>query len=298
MFCFFTTATQARIIDGIDEQYAEAVRVWNTRVLNEASMARGYTRRRGGEDYNMGRAGHGVYRGHGYGGSSRTRYSHGYGSTRRRWTPGYDRTGGYYGRFAGSKGELKFFDREINESPTQQAGTVTNSINLVAQGTTEVTRNGRKMTIKSINWRYTLFLPEQDAQGTPTSSDTVRIVMYVDKQANGATAAVTDILETAGVHSFRNLANTNRFVVLCDKQHTLNYRGMASDGAGLVSQGMVINHYTYYKKVDIPIEFNATAGAMTEVMSNNIGVLILSYSGVASIDSKVRIRFSDASSRC
>lgn len=203
------------------------------------------------------------------------------------------RTGGVYGRFSNG-GELKFFDVPLTDAVIAAGGTITDSINKIAQGVTEVTRVGRKCTIKSISFRYKLTLPEQDAVGSPAVSDTVRLIVYMDKQCNGATAAVTDLLETADFQSFRNLANSGRFVFILDVTKDLNYLTLASDGAGVVSQAEVGRSYTFYKKCNAPIEFNAAAGAITEIRSNNFGMLIMSSGGIAGLDSQFRIRFSDA----
>ncbi len=195
-----------------------------------------------------------------------------------------------YGR---GPGEMKFFDLDLDEDPFTTAGAITDSINKIAQGVTEVTRVGRKCTIRSINWHFLLWLPEQDAVSDPLASDSCRIIMYVDKQTNGATAAVLDVLETANWRSFRNLSNVSRFNVLLDKTLSINYLTLASDGAGVVSQGQVNLHGEFYKKCMLPIEFDAGAGAITEIRSNNIGVLLISSNGTANFSSKIRVRFSD-----
>lgn len=208
---------------------------------------------------------------------------------------GYSRTGGYYGRFNGIDGELKFHDVDLNDAQVAANGVVTDSINLIAQGITESTRNGRKCTIKTLQWRYRITLPELVDQATPGNPTQVRIIVYVDHQCNGATAAVLDILETADIHSFRNLSNSQRFTILMDKQHVLNYLSMAGDGAGTTAQAFVFREYTWYKKCNIPLEFNSTTGAITEIRSNNVGVILLSSDSIAGFDSKWRLRFSDAS---
>lgn len=213
---------------------------------------------------------------------------------RRTFVPGRDRVGGYYGRFSGRGGELKFLDSTIVDAIVATAGSIEDSINLVAQGVTESERIGRKCVLKSVSWRYKVDLPEQDAQGTPGAGDTLRIIMFLDKQANGATAAITDVLETATHQSFYNLANQNRFSILCDKLHNINYAGLASDGAGVVSQALVIQNKTFYKKLDLPIEFSGTTGAITEIRSNNIGVILISDRGVCGFSSQIRIRFADS----
>ena len=195
-----------------------------------------------------------------------------------------------YGR---SPGELKFFDRDLDVAPILTAGSITDSINKIAQGVTEVTRVGRKCTITGVNWHFLIWLPEQNAVATPLAGDSVRIILYVDKQTNGATAAVTDLLESADWRSFRNLANVSRFNVLMDKTTSVNYMTLASDGADVVSSAQVNEHGEFYKKCSVPIEFDAGAGAITEIRSNNIGVLIISSNGTANFSSKLRVRFSD-----
>ncbi len=188
-------------------------------------------------------------------------------------------------------GETKFHDVDLDDAVVASAGTVTPTVNIIPSGTTESDRDGRKCTITAINWRYNLNLPEIDAAANPAASDIVRVIMYLDRQANGATAAVTDILESADYQSFNNLANTSRFLTLYDKATPVNYQTLASDGAGVVSSAQVLTWHTFYKKCNIPIEFSSTTGAITEIRSNNIGVLLISSSGVCGFASKIRLRF-------
>lgn len=206
---------------------------------------------------------------------------------------GYMRTGGFYGRYANG-GELKFHDLDIDDAIIDNAGTVTNSVNLIPQGVEEKERIGRKCTLKHLSWKYDIDLPVRDAVGVPSNGDVVRVIVFVDKQANGATAVTTDILETAQYQSFYNLANQNRFRILCDKTTAINYDSLASDGAGVVSQAEVTRSYTFNKTLNLPIEFSSTTGAITEIRSNNIGVLLLSRSAFAGFNSTMRIRFSDS----
>lgn len=213
----------------------------------------------------------------------------------RKFIPGVDRTGGFYGRYASRDGELKFHDVDLDDAIIAVGGQVTPTINIIPQGITEVTRIGRKCTIKSINWRFRLTLQENDAVATPGNVETTRVILYQDKQCNGATAAVTDLLETDDVHSFRNLANSGRFNFIYDKIYAMNYMGMASDGVGLVSQGPNSREISMYKKCDIPLEFNSSAsdGSLATIRSNNLGVMLVCLSGTASFNSKIRLRFSD-----
>ncbi len=214
---------------------------------------------------------------------------------RKMFRDGYDRVGGFYGRFSGSMGggELKFKDLTLADAVVATAGSIAGSLNLIAQGVTEQERIGRKCTIRSLQWRYEVTLPEVDAAGTPSPADSIRVILFIDKQANGATAAITDVLETAALQSFKNLANQNRFVILMDKLHNIEYKGLSSDGAGVSSQAFVVHQYNMYKKCNIPLEFSGATGAITEIRSNNLGVILISSSGGVGFTSQIRLRFSD-----
>ncbi len=206
---------------------------------------------------------------------------------------GFVRTAGFFGRFAGGA-ELKFHDLDIDDAVIAAGVTVAaNSCNLIAQGTTESQRVGRKCVIRSINWRLTLTKAEGDGVTDPPNADTVRILLYLDKQCNGAAATATDILESANYQSFNNLANKSRFRTLMDRTYDLNHQAGGGNGTNSDWAQVQISD-TFFKRVNIPIEFDGVNGTLTEIRSNNIGCLTMSGSGVTLLDSKMRLRFSDA----
>lgn len=209
-----------------------------------------------------------------------------------RGRPGFQRTGGFYGRFTGPSAELKFHDLDIDDAAVAVGGTIAqSSCNLIAQGVTESTRVGRKCTIKSINWRWDVTIP--NAANMTNGLDTVRIILFLDKQCNGAAATALGILETADYQSFNNLANKSRFRVLMDRTVDINAQAAGGDGAANDLLG-IHKSDTFFKTVNLPIEFDSTTGALTEIRSNNIGVLLLGRNGFASFNSKMRLRFGDA----
>ncbi len=212
---------------------------------------------------------------------------------RGRFARGRDRTGGYYGRFQPGGGELKFHDVDLDDDVIATGGVVTDSVCKIAQGTSEVQRIGRKCTLRSIYWKFRVDMPEIGPVASPNTSEQVRVILYLDKQCNGATATALGILETVGFHSFRNLANQSRFTILMDKTTTMNWRTLASDTAGAYRSAEVITEHTFFKRCNIPLEFDSTAGAITEIRSNNLGVLLISQVGTAGFISKFRLRFSD-----
>ncbi len=208
---------------------------------------------------------------------------------------GRTRVAGFFGRFRQATNrfavtEMKFHDLDVDDAAIAANGTIVeDNCCGIAQGVTEVQRIGRKCTIRSINWRFRIELGTKTAAAS--TADIVRVILYLDKQCNGATAAITDLLETDDFQSFNNLANKSRFRTLMDRTYEMN-SGLSGDGT-TVDSPAVRTFDSLFKKVNIPIEFDATTGAITKIRSNNIGILILSESGQCSFASKMRLRFSD-----
>ncbi len=190
------------------------------------------------------------------------------------------------------KGELKFIDVDLDDAVVASGGTITPSINLVVQGIGESQRIGRKITIKKINWRYKYSLAEINGITSPPNPDIIRIILYLDKQCNGAIATVLNILQTADFQSFRNLVNSKRFAILLDKSHAVNYATALGSGAdGDYTATAKIGQF--FKTINIPLEFSAETGAITELCCNNFGVLLISECGIISFESKIRLRYTD-----
>ncbi len=206
---------------------------------------------------------------------------------------GYQRTAGFYGRFAGPTAELKFHDLDIDDVAIAINGNIAeDSVLTIAQNNTESGRIGRKLTVMMIGWKFEIkFL---GATAIAASSDVVRVVLYLDKQTNGATATVTGIVESDNYQSFLNLANKNRFMILMDRTYSLMSRSGSGNGTTDKFGEDVISD-TFYKKCNIPIEYDnsGTDGAITTMRSNNIGVLLFSRDGGSLFSSKMRIRYSD-----
>lgn len=223
---------------------------------------------------------------------------------------GYQRTGGYYGRFnlggaysrlrrnpfvRRSDVEKKFIDTTIADATTGTTWEASTSQNLVAQGTTESTRVGRKIVIKNImcHGRWTLS-PTDD--GTAIRGPCyIRCLLVLDKQANGAIPATSQVVETdTSVDTFNNLANKDRFKILYSKKIMLN--PPSSGGTAIAMDvGGDGDQFEFYKKCNIPIEFDSTAGAITEIRSNNLFWMYVrsDASGTVTFNVTTRLRFTD-----
>ncbi len=221
---------------------------------------------------------------------------------------GFARLGGFYGRYAGAggrqrrygRGETKFFDTPISfVNLNNLAGEVfQDSVNLIPQGVQEDERVGRKCNLVSMEMKlqYTA-----GADADEPYDDVIRIIIFLDKQANGAIATPQEILQDPTVFSFYNLENSSRFRILYDNTQSFNSLGATdADPINHIPKYSARNRYLRcYKRMNLPIEFGGTTGALTEVRSNNIGILGIRQAAgiveqpVISGNGRVRVRFSD-----
>lgn len=219
-------------------------------------------------------------------------------ATKRRKTralaPIYKGTNGssvYYGRYAPLGTELKFYDQSAGPTAASSTGTIASaSLCTVASGTGESQRIGRKITISSIHLRVVASL-----NATTTASNTddgLRVILYWDKQCNGASAAVTDILETGDYLSYNNLSNKNRFTILADKMVDVSATAGAYNGT--TNQfAQKANTHSWNIRCRLPVEFSSTTGVIGEIRSNNLGLLMVSDNNQVQYRYQARVRFSD-----
>ncbi len=213
--------------------------------------------------------------------------------------PGYTRTVGFYGRFSAGRGlnvEKKFLDTNLGING-DDGGVIANSgtVLVIPEGDGQSNRHGRKVTITSVMLKGRISL---DAT-TPTP-DRMRIIMYLDKQCNGATLAAADILtnaagSAAAIDGFRNLEETHRIIVLADKTYSL----VRPNGNATVALANNFRTVNLFKKCSIEIVYDnsATTGAIATIRSNNIGFMFITQTDTASnacdFNGNVRIRYTD-----
>lgn len=212
----------------------------------------------------------------------------------RAFVPGRDRTVGNYERTLPGT-EEKNKDVHIANTQVLTDGNIFNggSFLQIQQGNEVNMRVGRKLLVKKFQTRICLVLDTELGLGNYPQGDVVRIIVYQDKQTNGAAAAVLSILDTAVWDSYRNLSETNRFKILTDKTYDVNYL-VGSRVGGEFDLGGVCIQDQYISKMAMPVEYSLTSGEIGTIRSNNIGILAISKTGVAKLSLSTRARFSDA----
>lgn len=190
--------------------------------------------------------------------------------------------------------EIKFFDTDITTAGTSSGVISSSSLNLMQEGDTDQSRDGNECLLSRIDIRGNLELPEESDQASVglLTPSLCRMIVYYDKQCNGAAAAVTDILAGATFDSFYNLDNRKRFRMLYDKVHSFNVLPTSDGGtANQYDSAVQYRNIRWGMKLNKKIVFDATTGAITDLTSGNIGVLLITKGADVNVDLKARIRF-------
>ncbi len=246
--------------------------------------------------FNMSKRGHGA----GYGGPRAFKrpmrgkyvpYRRPYRRRQRKFRPGYDRTGGFYGRFSGPSGELKFHDINLDDAAVASTLNITN-LTVIPEGNGEEQRVGRKINLKKIHVQGAIVMGS--GADLSVTNDLVICMIIQDTQTNGAAFVAADFLETDAYDSYRNLANSSRFKVLWKRKYTLRVQGAAPSGAAYI-HGEDIKAFSANVTCSIPMEYDnsATSGVITSVRSNNVYFVTISKSNSTALDGTARLRFSD-----
>jgi len=194
--------------------------------------------------------------------------------------------------------EKKFFDT-VQSTVTLTSGgqNIIPSLNLVSLGNGESQMQGRKITIKRINWRaaITKDIEQDPVAANVQAADTIRVLMIQDNQCNGTAAIATDVLANDNYTGYMNLANSTRFKIIKEWNIDMPSGPALWNGTNVISL-QATKHIKYSKKCNIDIEFLPQAGGsrvIGEVRSNNIFVMAWARLGSTDIVSRTRIRYTD-----
>jgi len=195
-------------------------------------------------------------------------------------------------RVGRSSAEVKFKDTTKSATAVASAGSIFNATLLtMVEGNTDQTRVGNRITVKSVMLRGIAQIAANADVGN--TSNIIRIIVYLDRQANGATAAVTDILASASYQAFNNLDNSDRFRTLAETTIDLNNPGAVATGAAY-TYGHVKQSFFLKAKLNLDVKFKGNAADETQLSSNNIGVLVICEDdNIGTVGYTARVRYTD-----
>lgn len=210
-------------------------------------------------------------------------------------------TRGFAGNYGSSRAEKKVSDIAVGTVQVNTTGAF-NLLHIPVLGTDYTARIGRKTLIKSVYIRGRVTHEATNAQQVVASVQPqhVRMILFVDKQPNGAAPAVTDVLNTAEPASQLNLNNRDRFMILKDKNWWLgSYYLNNTNGtsAAMCDRGGYV--FKVFKKCGIETIFNGTNGGT--IADINSGALFMFWIGStaagansdANAQLSTRVRFID-----
>ncbi len=186
----------------------------------------------------------------------------------------------------GAMAERKFFDSATADVAVSATGTVYPSMVTIDQGNGESQRTGRRVTVLGVEFRGNVTLPAVDDQAAPPEADLCRILVVLDRQANGATFAVNDLLENTDVNSPFNADKDTRFAVLHEDYVPIGYEsGGATDYPG------VLDTWVANVNVVFDLQFAGVTGAVTELTASNFTVVAISKEGLCALEFQTRVWF-------
>lgn len=202
--------------------------------------------------------------------------------------------------------EIKYADIALNDDNfTLIGGFAPQLLNGLAQGAAQSQRIGNKVAMKSVRIRG------QILNLATTVATYGRIIVYYDKQTNGANCANSDLLQTTTsvpgntttVFSELNLTNVERFTILRDYTISLpsvTYAAGVQTNLGIdpgqnPSGGSILDVDMFIKLKGLQTLYKGATSAVGDISTGGLFLALLNYAGAAvwTFRHGVRLRYDD-----
>lgn len=174
--------------------------------------------------------------------------------------------------------EYKYFDTAISQSP-DNTGYDKAIVNVPVQGDDALSRDGRQIRIKSIQFNVEI---EMAAAATNTR---VRVLLVLFKSSNGGDLTMSNVMVSANnINSLRLVSDQRDYWVIFDKTFVLT---------DVTKQQL---QFKYYKRLDVKTRYNSgNAGTFADVEHNAIHFCSLSdeAANTPTLTGNCRIRYID-----
>lgn len=215
-------------------------------------------------------------------------------------------------RTAGFLGiEKKFYDTSLNNSaltaPANATGgehdpSATICLNTVTQGDGESQRDGRQITMRSLQLKGQVRCAAQTLQSSADNASKIFIAVVLDTQTNGAQLNSEDVFKNTSANAiqaanpFRNLQFAKRFRVLATRSFTLTPLMLANDAAatGNLTQGGLLKSFDMFINLKgIKTLFTGTTETVANITDNSLHVVAFTNSVglVPELSYNARLRF-------
>jgi len=190
--------------------------------------------------------------------------------------------------FVGGAGENKYFDVAGAMYVLDNTGAITH-LDVVTQGNTVNSRDGRKFMPTSVNFRGRIM------SGTGTTFSENAVMLVWDKQPNKALAAITDVLDAATPYAQNKREHASRFQVI------RRWDSVCSGKNDGTTVGGFIRNFDHFVRLPRGLIAECTPADTTGAIGNRVtGALLLITVGnmgagatAASLYCSIRIGFKD-----
>lgn len=206
------------------------------------------------------------------------------------------RTGGYTGI------ELKYFDATKADSAISQTWdggeldpATYNTLCCPGQSDEAQGRDGRRITIKSIQINGCVYRNTRAAAGAGIDPASITLALVLDTQTNGAQLNAEDVYdESVATHkalAFRSLEHNTRFRILWKRTFTVVDNACFTDGTNTASVSGTGRFFKIYKRVNIPVTFTANGATVAVIGDNSLHIIGCATQSECRIKYESRCRF-------
>lgn len=185
--------------------------------------------------------------------------------------------------------ELKYVDVAAATYVADGTGTVT-ALNLIAVGDDNTSRDGRQVTIKSVQIKGKV----QPVDLTATLDTRARLMLVWDNAVNSGTiATIAQILSAARSDAFPLIDNAQRFTILYDNAWAIS---AVVTTATQTHRAPGLEVIDIYKRINAVTQFSGTTAAIGSIQNGALLMVTIGDNGTgdgASFTVGTRVRFTD-----
>lgn len=189
--------------------------------------------------------------------------------------------------------ELKHKDTSIGAATPTVAGSLV-LLNNLSQGDSETARTADEIRATSIQVRGLLY-NDMTITGAGASSTRVRMILFWDRQPNGAAPTVATLLDTSVASAFFAPYNDDyqkRYKIL--KDVTMDFNPNWGISAGTTQQNFG-KTFHFKRRLARRVQYDGNAGTIADIQTNSLYILFLSFDDAEpmSIQGYTRFIFKD-----
>ncbi len=195
------------------------------------------------------------------------------------------------------KPELKFLDFPQSKANltvgVQEIDAAEGDYDILEGTGTRGERIGKKVLLEKIFWRFNI---RADVDSTAAASETIRLLIILDKQVNGAATPGSLVFDdVTNWATYNGLLDVGRFRTLYDSGPIdLMKTAAAGNGTTNLFAGESHTEEVFLKNLGIELIFDASTGAISDLTVRHVSFWALArVGGQARVVSEVRLRYTD-----